>query len=121
MASSRGKKFPVIGHDVWVARDVTLAMGITIGNGAVVAARAVVTKDVPPYAVVAGNPARIVKFRFDFQTCHELNRLRWWEYDPKRIVEIGFDDIPAFCEALEKQIESGSIDKFRPRTFDFGP
>jgi chloramphenicol O-acetyltransferase type B len=73
-----GKENPVIGNDVWIGRDVVIYSGVTIGDGAVIAGQSVITKSVPPYAVVAGNPARIVKYRFDEQTIRDLLAVRWW-------------------------------------------
>jgi acetyltransferase-like isoleucine patch superfamily enzyme len=74
-----GKETPTIGNDVWIGADALILSGASIGDGAVVAARAVVTKPVPPYAIVAGNPARVVKYRFDPETISELLRLKWWD------------------------------------------
>lgn len=68
----------VIGHDVWLGSQSMILSGVNIGHGAVVAARAVVTRDVPPYAVVAGNPARVVKLRFDETRIEQLLASRWW-------------------------------------------
>jgi len=73
-----GKETPTIGNDVWIGRDVVIYSGVTIGDGAVVAGQSVVTKPVPPYAIVAGNPARIVKYRFDEQTIRDLLEIKWW-------------------------------------------
>lgn len=72
---------PVLGHDVWVGRAAILRTGITIGHGAVIGAGAVVTRDVPPYAVVAGNPARVLRYRFDDTTIEALLATRWWTHD----------------------------------------
>lgn len=68
----------IIDHDVWIGRDVTLLTGVHIGVGAVVAAGAVVTRDVPPYAVVGGVPARILKYRFEEKTRERLLASSWW-------------------------------------------
>lgn len=75
----------VIGNDVWLASGCTILSGVGIGDGAAIAARAVVTKDVPPYAIVAGNPAQIVRYRFDPQTIERLLRIRWWDWPNSRI------------------------------------
>lgn len=68
-----------IGNDVWIATGATILGGVTIGNGAVVAAHSVVTRDVPPYSVVAGNPARVRKLRFEQEIIVLLQNLRWWD------------------------------------------
>jgi len=70
---------PVIGSDVWIGSHAVVLQGLTIGDGAVVAAGAVVTKDVPPYAIVAGVPARVVKFRFNEEQIEYLMGLKWWD------------------------------------------
>jgi acetyltransferase-like isoleucine patch superfamily enzyme len=67
-----------IGHDVWLGSQSLILSGVTIGHGAVVAARAVVTRDVPPYAIVAGNPARLVRYRMDEGNIATLLATRWW-------------------------------------------
>jgi acetyltransferase-like isoleucine patch superfamily enzyme len=77
--NARFKGAPVVGNDVWIADGAVVYGGVTIGNGAVVAGHAVVSKSVPPYAVVAGNPARIVKIRFDDATVARLEACRWWD------------------------------------------
>ena len=82
-ARSRG---PIhIGHDVWIGYEALILGGVTIGNGAVIGARAVVTRDVPPYAIVAGNPARLVRSRFDPATIARLEALRWWDWPEARV------------------------------------
>ena len=81
-------KKTVIGHDVWIGYNVIIKAGLTIGNGAVIGAGAVVTKDVPPYAVVAGNPAKVIKYRFDNETKEKLEKLQWWDLNEKELAEI---------------------------------
>jgi len=70
----------IIGNDVWIGTRVTLSRGVNIGDGAVVASNALVTKDVPPYAIVGGNPAKIIRYRFDKDIISELCRIKWWQY-----------------------------------------
>jgi acetyltransferase-like isoleucine patch superfamily enzyme len=82
-SSSRGDI--VIGSDVWIATGATILSGVSIGHGAIVAARAVVTKDVGPYSIVAGNPARPLRQRFDEETVRKLLELRWWELSAEQI------------------------------------
>jgi tetrahydrodipicolinate N-succinyltransferase len=94
-------------------------MGISIGVGAVVAAGSVVTKSVPPYAIVGGNPARIIRYRLDEELRQQLLELRWWEYHPKQLCEIGFKDVRAFCNRLRLLIKYSEIERFEPKTFVF--
>ena len=68
----------VIGNDVWIGMKSTIMGGITIGNGAIIAAHSVVTKDVPPYAIVGGVPSKIIKYRFDDSTIEALQKSEWW-------------------------------------------
>jgi acetyltransferase-like isoleucine patch superfamily enzyme len=70
---------PHIGHDVWVASNAVVLQNVTIGNGGIVAAGAVVTKDVPPYAIVGGVPARVLKYRFTDDVIADLMESRWWD------------------------------------------
>jgi virginiamycin A acetyltransferase len=69
----------VIGNDVWIGYDALIQPGVTIGDGAIIAARSVVTADVPPYAIVGGNPARVVRQRFDADSVRRLLALAWWD------------------------------------------
>lgn len=69
-----------IGHDVWIGHDVTILRGVTIGNGSCIAAKSVVTKDVAPYAIVGGNPAQFIKYRFDSQIIAKLQQSQWWNW-----------------------------------------
>lgn len=75
----------VIGNDVWLGDGCTIMSGVQVGDGAVVAARAMVAKDVPPYAIVAGNPARIIKYRFDAERIALLQQLQWWNWPEPKI------------------------------------
>ena len=77
----------VIGNDVWIGYDAVILSGVTIGDGAVIGTRAVVTKDVPPYTIVGGVPARQIRRRFDEETVKRLLELKWWEWSDERIKE----------------------------------
>lgn len=76
-----------IGNDVWIGRGATLLSGVHIGDGAVIGAKTVVAKDVEPYAVVVGNPGKMIKKRFDEATIKALLEIRWWDWDEERINE----------------------------------
>lgn len=91
-----------IGNDVWIGANVTLLGKIEIGNGAVVGAGSVVTKNVPPYAIVAGNPAKIIRYRFDEETIRELEILKWYELDLVQIKHLNFSDIKSCIKDLKK-------------------
>ena len=75
----------VIGNDVWIGYEAVIMAGVHIGNGAIIAARAVVTKDVPPYTIVGGVPARPIRKRFDKETIRQLETLKWWEWSAEKI------------------------------------
>lgn len=75
----------IIGNDVWIGYEAVIMAGITIGDGAIVAARAVVTKDVPPYTIVGGTPAKVIRKRFPDDTITTLLTLKWWDWPPETI------------------------------------
>jgi acetyltransferase-like isoleucine patch superfamily enzyme len=75
----------VIGNDVWIGRSATIMSGVQIGDGAIVGACSLVTRDVPPYAIVGGNPAKLIKMRFEPGTIERLCALRWWDWEDARI------------------------------------
>jgi len=75
----------VVGHDVWIGYGVTIMPGVHIGNGAVIATKAVVTKDVPAYAIVGGHPAELIRFRFDEETRAALEEIAWWDWDAEKV------------------------------------
>ncbi len=78
-----------IGHDVWIGEGAMIKQGVTIGNGAVIGAMAMVTKDVPPYAIVAGIPAKLIRYRFDENIIIGLQESKWWNYDDGKLREVG--------------------------------
>lgn len=78
-----------IGNDVWIGESANIMAGVKIGNGAAIAANSVVTKDVPAYTVVAGNPAKVINIRFDEHTILELERIAWWNWDVNKIIKQG--------------------------------
>lgn len=90
----------VVGNDVWIGANVTLARGITIGDGSVIASNAVVTKDIPPYSIAAGVPARVIKSRFDSDIVAVLLASKWWEYDPATISKLPVGKPDAFVNEI---------------------
>lgn len=96
----------IIGNDVWIGTEALILSGVTIGDGAVVGARSVVAKDVPPYAIVVGNPAKIVKYRFDENVIARLLATQWWYWDDnkleKAMPDILNDSIEKFLDRAEK-------------------
>ena len=92
----------VVGNDVWFGYDSLVRNGVTIGNGAIIATGAVVVRDVPAYAIVGGNPAKVVKMRFDPQTIERLQKIAWWDWDIEKINQ----NLKIICrldiDALEK-------------------
>ena len=97
-----------IGNDVWIGRGAFVKGGVTIGDGAVVAAHAVVTKDVPPYAIVGGVPAKVLRYRFDEATVKELLELKWWNYDLADFGELDWSDVKGAIAQIKKRIASGA-------------
>lgn len=98
-------KYLTVGNDVWIASDVLIVGGIKIGDGAVVASGSVVTNDVPPYAIVGGVPAKVIKYRFEPQKIEKLCDMKWWKKDTEWIKQniSRFDDIDVFLSADEMQ------------------
>jgi acetyltransferase-like isoleucine patch superfamily enzyme len=90
-----------IHNDVWIGTNAVLLSGVVVGNGAVIGAGAVVTKDVPPYAIVAGVPARILRFRFTHEQIAKLERIKWWDWPSDQIrdrLNEFYDDIDVFLQ-----------------------
>ena len=109
-----GRKMPVIGNDVWIGQDARLKRGVTIGHGAVVGACALITKDVPPYAIVGGIPAKIIRFRFPQPLIERLVAVRWWNYFEPDLRGFGYNDPERFLDTLEGAISRGWIKPWRP-------
>ncbi len=92
----------VIGNDVWIGYEALVMAGVRIGDGAIVAARAVVTKDVPPYTIVGGTPAREIRKRFDTETIASLQKLQWWDWPEEKIRR----NLPALTSGRLEKIEA---------------
>lgn len=106
----------VIGHDVWIGEDVTLARGVTIGHGAILAAKATVTKDVPPYAIVGGIPAKVIKYRFTEQQIEQLLTLSWWNFELAELIHDQRCDMPIddFIDTAKQAIQNAQVSPFLP-------
>ena len=102
----------VIGNDVWIGHGVIILPSVTIGNGAVVGAGAVVTKDVPDFAIVAGNPAKVIRCRFDEAKIKQLNESQWWDWADEEIARRidAFTDVEEFLNVDRAAIRVGSSD-----------
>lgn len=106
-----------IGHDVWVGYGAYIRNGVTIGDGAIIGARAVVTKDVPAYAVVVGHPAKVVKYRFDFKIIERLLDVKWWRFAPWQLRHIKFDNIEQALDQLDAFIATNP-EEYNPGVID---
>lgn len=102
----------IIGNDVWIGANVVLKGDIVIGTGAVIAANSVVVKDVPPYAIIGGNPAKIIKYRFSEYQILRLLETQWWEYAITDIQKFDFRNIDKFCDDFLK--EKSNIEPYQP-------
>lgn len=105
-----------IGNDVWVGAGAVILRGMTIGDGAVIAANAVVTRDVEPYEIVGGVPAKTIKLRVTPEQREELLELAWWRFTPNQLSGISFDDLPTAIAQLRERI--GDLE---PRAPEFAP
>jgi chloramphenicol O-acetyltransferase type B len=75
----------IIGHDVWIGSEAIIMAGVKVGSGAIIATRAVITKDVEPYAIMGGNPAKLIKYRFSPSEIKKLLKLKWWEWSEEKV------------------------------------
>ena len=101
-------KITTIGNDVWIGHGAYICAGVTIGDGAIVAAHAVVTRDVPAYAVVAGNPAVIKKLRLQPALITPMLRSQWWQFAPWQIDHLDPSDVGSFCKGVHHMINDVS-------------
>lgn len=95
----------LVGNDVWIGYEAIILAGVAIGDGAVIGARAVVTKDVPPYTIVGGTPARPIRKRFDDETIARLLALKWWDWPEEKIAR----NIRAIQSGRIEELESGGV------------
>lgn len=107
------KSAPVIGHDVWIGANCFIARGVTIGDGAVIAAGSVVTKDIAPYAVAGGVPAKVLRMRFSDEIIEKLIQLRWWNFEPVTLQGISFDNVVKAISEIEHRMACGLLEKIQ--------
>lgn len=100
--TEKERKGITIGNDVWVGLRAVIMSGVTVGDGAVIGTGAIVTRDVPPYAIVVGSPAKVLKYRFDADTIRKLQSIRWWDWPEERIRK-------------EADLLTGSVEEFLAR------
>lgn len=92
----------ILGSDVWIGERCTIMSGISVGHGAIIGTNSIVTKDVPPYAVMGGVPAKIIRYRYDQETINKLLLIRWWDWSDEKIRDnlylLQSDDIRKFID-----------------------
>lgn len=103
----KNEKPTVIGNDVWLGANVFIKRGVEIGDGAIIAAGSVVVKDVPPYAIVGGNPAKIIRYRFENEIVLLLLDLKWWALDEDMLKELQYDDILSCISKIQTRKNIG--------------
>lgn len=91
-----------IAHDVWIGADVVVMNGVSIGTGSVIGTRSVVTRDIPPYAIAVGVPARVIKYRFNDDIINRLLMSKWWEYPAEIIESLPYENPEEFINELNK-------------------
>ena len=100
----------IIGNDVWIGEGATIMAGVSIGNGAVIGAKSVVTKDVEAYSIIAGNPAKFIRKRFDDTVIFKLEQIKWWDWEINKILNykdlLLSKNIPLFIKTVEENKES---------------
>ncbi|MBS3648081.1 CatB-related O-acetyltransferase [Pseudaminobacter sp. 19-2017] len=96
-----------IGNDVWIGDGAYISRGVSIGDGAVIAARSVVTRDVPPYGIVGGVPARVIRYRFDEEIIGRLLAARWWEYGPAILRGVDWSSPHKCIDVIEQRVSEG--------------
>lgn len=106
---SQGPQDITIGHDVWIGAETMIKRGVTIGDGAVIGARSLVTKDVPPYAIVGGAPARLIRYRFDEDLIEQFLAAQWWRYGPDVLQKLDVREPKGFLGRFREHEALGDI------------
>ena len=109
----------VIGNDVWIGARAIITGGVTIGDGAIIGTGAIVTKDVEPYTIVGGSPARVIRKRFNDDIIERLMRVQWWDYGPDILKGIDITEVDSGIDELEARVASGKYSKWNTSRFIF--
>jgi virginiamycin A acetyltransferase len=111
---------PIIENDVWIAHEVFIKRGVRIGTGSIIGARSIVTKDVPPYAIVAGSPATVKRYRFDENIIEKLLISKWWDYAFTDFRGLNTLNPNEFLKQLEELVQTEKIKRFCPQPINLG-
>ncbi|WP_281284850.1 CatB-related O-acetyltransferase [Azomonas agilis] len=107
-----------IGNDVWIGQDVLIRQGVRIGDGAVIGGGSVVTRDVPAFAIVAGSPAQIIRYRFEDKVIDRIRSVAWWQYHVSDFHGLPVDDPLRFVNELQERAWRGEVMPYRPEIID---
>ncbi len=107
-------KVTTVGNDVWIGMGAFVKAGITIGDGAVIGAKSVVVKDVPPYSIVAGSPAKVRKYRFPDGIIERLMALQWWRFSIFDLYGVPFENIEAALDQIEEMVGRDALKAYTP-------
>jgi acyl-[acyl carrier protein]--UDP-N-acetylglucosamine O-acyltransferase len=120
LSAPRPTRRVTIGHDVWFGANTVVRSGVSIGDGAVIAAGAVVSRNVAPFAVVGGVPARVLRYRFPAEMIRRLRELRWWDYDLGAVRDaIDYSDLERATAMLESMKARGELQRAEERFVQF--
>jgi acetyltransferase-like isoleucine patch superfamily enzyme len=107
----------MIGNDVWIGRNVVVRQGVTVGDGAIIGANSFVNRDVPSYAIFAGQPARLIRYRFSEETRDILLDLRWWDSLPPKGEHLRYDVPENFIKRWQELRSNGQLKRFEPKQY----
>lgn len=106
-----------IGNDVWIGGGAYIRRGVRVGNGAIIAARAVVTRDVPPYAIVGGVPAKVIRYRFSEDVISMLEKTSWWRFSYSDLAAFDLSSPERTCQDISSAVTNGKLTDFHPKVY----